>query len=63
VSGELGSEGRTDSGETEVATGSGFGIYKPVRIHADLNLGVVVTANSPGYDLDAAITPMVESKD
>ena len=39
--------------------GGGLGVYNTMRLYPDLGLGVVVMANSPGYDLEAVITPVV----
>ena len=39
--------------------GGGLGVYNSMRLYPDLDLGVVVMANSPGYDLEAVLAPVV----
>ena len=41
--------------------GGGLGVYNSMRLYPDRQLGVVVMANSPGYDLEALLTPIVEA--
>jgi hypothetical protein len=33
-----------------------------MRLYPDLQLGVVVMANSPGYDLEAVLEPVVGAR-
>jgi CubicO group peptidase (beta-lactamase class C family) len=41
--------------------GGGLGVYNTMRLYPELDFGVVVMANSPGYDLEAVIAPVVEA--
>jgi CubicO group peptidase (beta-lactamase class C family) len=39
--------------------GGGLGVYNTMRLYRDLDLGVLVMANSPGCDLEEVIAPVV----
>jgi hypothetical protein len=39
--------------------GGGLGIYNVMRLYPELGLAIVVSSNTPGYDRDAMITPLV----
>jgi CubicO group peptidase (beta-lactamase class C family) len=41
--------------------GGGLGVYNTMRIYPDHGLAVVVMSNTPGYDRDALLAPIVES--
>jgi len=41
--------------------GGGLGVYNTMRLYPSLDLGIVVMANSPSYDLEAIISPMLNA--
>jgi CubicO group peptidase (beta-lactamase class C family) len=41
--------------------GGGLGVYNTMRVYPDHALGVVIMSNTPGYDRDALLAPIVHS--
>lgn len=41
--------------------GGGLGVYNTMRVYPDLGAGVVIMSNTPGYDRDALLGPIVEA--
>ena len=39
--------------------GGGLGVYDTMSVYPDLDLAVVIMSNTPGYDLDALLDPIV----